>query len=246
MQLRAQYWGTPTGKRFRRPIFRITVLFVGEKTSVARQLGRGREIAAHNEQVRRTGVGKLAELRATDLDEGLAQKRYRTFTEETFEALNGLRRDFHYHFINADGPLAEVEKNIIAEFQYQSSLELGQATYDIIHGIPLASEVTRHARQELVRRLDAYEHAAAPQFKAVAAFIGAEVVPVIVRHALSGRCVVKSANALFQDPTTIDMVLDTLAERGYQAVHEDVSAEMGLGLHRFEIRFHPPELRRGH
>ena len=66
MQLRAQYWGTPTGKRFRRPIFRITVLFVGEQTSVERQLCRGREIVAHNEQVRRTGVGELAELRPTD------------------------------------------------------------------------------------------------------------------------------------------------------------------------------------
>ena len=58
------YWGTPTGKRFRRPIFRITVLFVGEQTSVERQLSRGREILAHNEQVRRTGVGALIELRA--------------------------------------------------------------------------------------------------------------------------------------------------------------------------------------
>ena len=38
MQLRAVYWGTPTGKRFRRPIFRITVLFVGEQTSLERQL----------------------------------------------------------------------------------------------------------------------------------------------------------------------------------------------------------------
>jgi adenylate kinase len=241
MQLRAQFWGTPTGKRFRRPIFRITVLFVGEKTSIERQLGRGRAIAAQNEEVRRTGVGTLSELRATDLDETLARKRYRTFTEETYDALNSLRRDFHYHFVNADAPLAEVEKSIIAEFQYQSSLELGQATYDIIHGIPLASEVTQHARQELVRRLDSYEHAAAPLFRRVAAFIEAEVVPVIVRHALSGRCVVKSANDLFQEPAAIDMVLDTLAERGYQAVHEDLSG----GLQRFEIRFHPPELRRG-
>jgi adenylate kinase len=241
MQLRAQFWGTPTGKRFRRPIFRITVLFVGEQTSISRQLGRGRAIAAHNEEVRRTGMGELADLRPTDLDEALARKRYRTFTEETFEALTSLRRDFHYHFVNADAPLAEVEKSIIAEFQYQSSLELGQATHDIIHGIPLASEVTRHARQELVRRLDSYEHAAAPLFRQVAAFVESEVVPVIVRHALSGRCVVRSANPLFQEPTAIDMVLDTLAERGYQAVHEDLAS----GLQRFEIRFHPPELRRG-
>ncbi len=259
MQLRAQYWGTPTGKRFRRPIFRISVLFVGEKTSVERQLGRGRAIVAHNEQVHRTGVGELLELRATDADEALARKRYRTFTEETFEALTGLRRDFHYHFVNADAPLAEVERNIIAEFQYQSSLELGQATYDIIHNIPLASEVTRHARQELVRRLDAYEHATAPLFKTVAAFIEAEVVPVIVRHPLSGRCVVKTTNPLLDDPSAIDMALDTLAERGYHALHEEVrtavpcTIDRATGaiqcedriLHRFEIHFHPPELRRG-
>jgi len=259
MQLRAQYWGTPTGMRFRRPIFRITVLFVGEETSVERQLGRGRALATHNEQVRRTGVGEIIEPRPTDVDEALARNRYRTFKEQTFDALASLRRDFHYHFVNADAPLGEVEKSIIAEFQYQSSLELGQATYDIIHHIPLASEVTRHARQELVRRLDAYEHAAAPLFRAVAAFIEAEVVSVIVRHALSGKCVVKSTNALFADPTTIDMVLDTLAERGYHAVHEEqhtalpcaIDRETGAircedrVVHRFEIHFHPPELRRG-
>src|SRR5258708_6772829 len=53
MQLRSTYWGTPTGKRFRRPIFRITVLLGGEQTSLERQLRRGREISAHNEEVRR-------------------------------------------------------------------------------------------------------------------------------------------------------------------------------------------------
>src|SRR4051794_21166427 len=197
MQLRALYWGTPTGKRFRRPIFRITVLFVGEQTSLDRQLRRGREIIAHNEQVRRTGVGELLELRPTDVDETLARNRYRTFKEQTYEALTSLRRYFHYHFVNADAPLSEVEASINAEFQYQSSLELGLQTFDIIHRIPLASDVTRHARQELVRRLDSYEHAAAARFKEVAAFIEAEVVPAIVRHALAGRCVVKTNNPLF-------------------------------------------------
>src|SRR5882672_4431417 len=179
MQLRTTYWGTPTGKRFRRPIFRITVLFVGEQTSVERQLGRGREIIAHNEKVRRTGVGEVVELRATDIDEALARNRYRTFKELTYEALMSLRRHFHYHFVNADAPLADVERSINDEFQYQSSLELGHATHDIIHHLPLAAEVTLHARQELVRRLDAYEHAAAPLFKQVAAFIETDVVPVI-------------------------------------------------------------------
>ena len=73
--------------------------------------------------------------------------------------------------------------------------------------------MTRHARQELVRRLDAYEHASAPLFKKVAAFIETQVVPVIVRHALAGRCLVKTDDALFQDETAVDMMLDTLTER---------------------------------
>ena len=259
MQLRARYWGTPTGKRFRRPIFRITVLFVAEQTSVDRQLRRGREISAHNEQVRRSGVGELLELRPTDVDEELARNRYRTFKERTYEALTSLRKNFHYHFINADAPLTEVERSIKAEFQYQSSLELGQSTHDIIHRIPVASEVTLYARQELVRRLDSYEHAAAPLFEKVAAFIEAQVVPIIVRHALAGRCLVKTDEALFQDATAVDMVLDTLAERGYHAVYEEhrIAVPRTLDLqtgeitcqdraqHSFEIRFHPPEIRRG-
>jgi adenylate kinase len=260
MELRTKYWGTPIGKRFRRPIFRITVLFVGEQTSIDRQLKRGRDIQAHNEQVRRTGVGDLLELRPTDIDEELARNRYRTFKERTYEALTSLRRHFHYHFVNADAPLAEVERSINAEFQYQSSLELGQQTYDIIHHIPLASEVTRHARQELVRRLDSYEHAAPARFKEVAAFIEAQVVPVIVRHALSGRCIVKTDASLFQDATAVDMLLDTLAERGYHAFYEERRvpvprrADRDTGAiacedrveHAFEIRFHTPEIRRGH
>jgi adenylate kinase len=260
MQLRTTYWGTPTGKRFRRPIFRITVLFVGEQTSVERQLSRGREILAHNEQVRRTGVGDLVELRPTDVDETLARNRYRTFKDLTYDALTSLRRHFHYHFVNADAPLGEVERSINAEFQYQSSLELGQQTYDIIHHIPVVSEVTLHARQELVRRLDAYEHATSATFKEVAGFIEAHVVPVIVRHALAGRCVVKTNNPLFRDATAIEMLLDTLAERGYHAVYEERrtpvprSFDLGTGaitcedrvMHTFEIRFHPPEIRRGH
>ena len=259
MQLRALYWGTPTGKRFRRPIFRITVLFVGEQTSVERQLSRGREIRAHNEKVQSTGEGSLMELRPTDVDEALARNRYRTFKELTYEALTSLRRHFHYHFVNADAPLKEVEKSINAEFQYQSSLELGQSTFDIIHGIPVASELTLYARQELVRRLDSYEHASAPLFKEVAAFIETHFVPVIVRHALAGRCVVKTGSALFEDPTAVDMVLDILSERGYHAVYQERRTPVPQRFdpqtgaiacqdriqHMFEIRFHTPEIRRG-
>lgn len=259
MQLRSSHWGTPMGKRFRRPIFRITVLFVGEQTSVNRQLNRGREIRAHNEQVQRSGAGTPLELRPTDVDESLARNRYRTFKEMTFEALTSLRKHFHYHFVNADAPLQDVERSINAEFQYQSSLELGQATFDIIHHIPVASELTLYARQELVRRLDSYEHATAPLFKEAAAFIEQHAMPIIVRHVLAGRCVVKTDHALFESDVAVDMVLDILSERGYHAVYQEqrlpvpqrLDAQTGTITcqdriqHTFEIFFHPPEIRRG-
>lgn len=260
MQLRSSHWGTPMGKRFRRPIFRITVLFVGEQTSVERQLRRGREILAHNERVRRSGVGTALELRPTDVDEALARNRYRTFKEMTYEALTSLRKYFHYHFVNADAPLQDVERSINAEFQYQSSLELGQATFDIIHHIPVASELTLYARQELVRRLDSYEHATAPLFRQAAAFIEQKVMPIIVRHVLAGRCVVKTDHTLFESEVAVDMVLDVLSERGYHAVYQEHRVPVPQTLdtrtgtitcqdriqHTFEIFFHPPEIRRGH
>jgi hypothetical protein len=63
---------------------------------------------------------------------------------------------FFYHLINAQGPVSEVEQNIIKELKYQSSLELEPATFEIVRGIPLANEIVVHARQELVRRLDGY------------------------------------------------------------------------------------------
>jgi len=80
-----------------------------------------------------------------------------------------------------------------------------------------------------------------------------------VRHALAGRCVVKTDSALFGDATAVDMVLDILAERGYHAVYQEQrtpipqSVALKTGAitcqdrieHTFEIRFHPPEIRRG-
>jgi len=42
-------------------MFHIMVLFVDEAESVARQLKRGRQVVAHNEEVIRSGVGELWE-----------------------------------------------------------------------------------------------------------------------------------------------------------------------------------------
>lgn len=260
LELRSEFYKTPFGPDFRRPLFRITVLFVDEQTSVERQLLRGQEIEKHNQQVKRTGMGKLIELRPTDVDEELARNRYRTFKEQTYEALTSLKKHFHYHFINAQAPLEEVEANIINEFQYQSSLELGHDTYDIIHHIPVASEIIVHARQELVRRLDNYEHRHADLFRHTVSVIDQEFIPAIRRHAVAGRAHIHTRNAVFDDPLAIDIVIDTLSERGYRVMHErevrpvPQSIDPSTGriscedrvTHRFEVQFHPPEIRRGH
>ena len=112
-QLRREFYRTPLSIHFRQPTIHIMVLFVDERESVARQLKRGREIQAHNDEVKRTGIGELQEIRPTDYDEALAQRRYRVFKEQTWAALQSLKEIFYYHFINAEGSIAEVEQNIL-------------------------------------------------------------------------------------------------------------------------------------
>lgn len=260
LELRREFFNTPIGPKFRRPIFRITVLFVDEGTSIARQLSRGEVVAAHNAEVRAKGEGELWEERATDFDESLARGRYQTFKDQTYDALLSLRENFHYHWVNAQGPVEEVQRNIANEFSYQSSLELGHDTYDNIHRLPLASAIILHARQELVRRLDHYQHRYEELFTKVISVVEAEFVDVIRRHAITGRALIKTQNPLFDEQMAVDMVIDSLSERGYHvmydqdrvAIPERVDTKTGFiqclerRIHRFEVTFKPPEIRRGH
>jgi adenylate kinase len=128
--LHDEFARTPLAIHFRRPTIHAMVLFVSESTSVSRQLGRGREIAEHNRKVAETGIGTPIELRATDLSEELVRRRYQVFKEQTWTALTSLRQLYHYHFVNAEGPIAEVQANILKELKYQSSLELDPRTFE--------------------------------------------------------------------------------------------------------------------
>src|SRR6478735_1311511 len=128
--LRRDFSATSEAAHFKQPIFHIMVLFVDEAESIARQMKRGREVLAHNEEVRRSGLGELWEERATDFDPALARNRYRVFKEKTYDALVSLKEIFHYHFINAQAPLELVHENIVRELEYQSSLELDPRTFD--------------------------------------------------------------------------------------------------------------------
>ncbi|MDR1279433.1 MAG: nucleoside monophosphate kinase, partial [Opitutaceae bacterium] len=198
--LRREFYRTPLGMHFRQPTIHIMVLFVDEKTSVERQLKRGLEIKKYNEEVRRTGVGELQEERATDYDVELAKHRYRIFKEQTWEALQSLKEIFHYHFVNAQGAIAEVEQNILKELQYQSSLELDPLTHDRLRSIPVAEEIIVHARQELVKRLDEYELNHADLFAKVVAFIEKKIIPIVLCHAISGVALINSEDSLLNDP----------------------------------------------
>jgi adenylate kinase len=226
IQLRRDFSGTPKAHHFRQPTFHIMVLFVDEAESIERQLKRGRETLARNAEVRQSGVGKLEEERNTDFDPELARNRYRTFKEKTYDALVSLRQIFHFHFINAQAPIDIVQRNIIHELEYQSSLELDPRTYDTLRHIPLADEIVQSARQELVNRLDSYQVEHPKLLREVVNFIQDKMMPIVKRYAVSGRAMINTEDTLFRNPTAIAILIDIYSERGFRA---------NVDIHRVEI-----------
>ncbi|HAT10053.1 MAG TPA: adenylate kinase [Planctomycetes bacterium] len=259
LDLRSAARGTPKAAFFAKPIFQIVVLYVEEKESVERQLKRGRAIIAANQRVRETGEGVLQEERATDMAEDACRKRYRVFMEQTYHVLQSLKQHFHFHVINAQGDLGSVERAIIQEFQYQSSLELDEETFDAIHHIPLASEIVQAARQHLVERLEGYQRDQATLFRRVIETIERDFVPAIVLHAITGLAKITSDNELFADPQAIAMLVDVLNERGYRTTATVETREVPTRIdpathyvictrkprYRFELRFAGSQIRRG-
>ncbi len=240
ISLRREYSNTPQAHRFRQPTFHIMVLFVDEAESINRQLKRGRETLVRNAEVRQSGVGELEEERNTDFDPELARNRYRTFKEKTYDALVSLKQIFHYHFINAQAPIEVVQQNIIRELAYQSSLELDPRTYDTLRHIPLADEIVREARQELVNRLDGYQVEHPQLLKSVVDFIQSKMMPIIKRYAVSGRAMINTEEKLFTDPVAITILIDIFSERGFRAsvdIHrQEVPERFDLATGKIETR----------
>jgi adenylate kinase len=257
-QLSREYRETPLAINFRKPTVHVMVLFVDEKTSIERQLSRGREVAEWNARALAEGK-ELREERATDLDIDAARRRYRVFKDETWEALQSLKEIYHYHFVNAQGSVESVEQNIKQELDYQSSLELDPETYDAVKRLPLASDLITHARQELVRRMDSYQLEHRRLFHKVIRLIEERFIPIVIRHAIPGLAIVNSEDAVFDDPLALAMVIDIFGERGYRAVANVNRAEVPESfdlqtgkitcstkrIYRFQIRFAGSEIRRG-
>lgn len=260
IELRSEYQDTPHASAFPQPIFRVVVLFVDEHTSIERQLKRGREVLEHNKNVKETGIGELQEERVTDFDEELARNRYRVFKEKTYRALESLKQVFHYHFIQTDVDFQKAEENISRELQYQSSLELDQKTYDRIRGIPLAETIIMHARQELVKRLDDYALLHSELFNQITLFISGELMPVVLRHAISGRAEINTETDLLDSNLARSMLIDIFSERGYHAAidvrkvhvpdHFDPATSqifcIKKNVYKIGVTFQGCEIRRGH
>ena len=257
--LRRDFYHTSLGMYFRQTTIHIMVLFVDEHTSVERQLKRGLEVKTHNKKVRRTGIGELLEERSTDYDPALAKRRYLVFKAQTWDALQSLKEIVHYHFITAQGDVHEVEQNILKELQYQSTLELDSRTHDILRVVPVASEIVVHARQEMVKRLDAYAFEQADLFGRLVGFIDKKIVPIIIRHAISGVALVNTEDTILDDPVALAMLIDVFSERGYHAavdlhrieIPESFDVKTGVikcrlkKVFRIQIRFSGSEIRRG-
>ncbi len=259
ISLRREFADSSELVNFKQPVFHIMVLFVEEPESVARQLKRGRQTIAHNEDVTRSGVGELWEERPTDFNEQLARNRYRVFKEQTYDALVSLKQIFHYHFINAQASLKVVQENVLRELEYQSSLELDPRTFHVLRKIPLASDIVSHARRDLVLRLDEYESEHAELFHAVVDFIELKIMPIIVRHAISGHANINSEDSLWEDNLALAMLIDVFSERGFRAsvdiTRHNVPTRFDLKtgeieyhqkkVFRIAVRFRGSEIRRG-
>ncbi len=150
-----------------------------------------------------------------------------------------------------------MQANIARELEYQSSLELDPSTFDRLRGLPLASEIVQHARQDLVRRLDSYEVEQSEIFERVVAFVEDKMMPIVARHAVSGIANINSEELLFEDPAALAMLIDVFTERGFHAtvdvtrVGVPLRVDLQTGkihseekkVFRFSVRFRNPEIR---
>jgi len=238
VSLQQKYAGTELEEKFQRPAFRMIVLYVNETESVRRQLARGKRTEENNEKVKQTGLGEVKEVRSTDISVAAARKRYKVFSEQALEALQSLKQEFPYHVIDASGSVEDVEKEIIQELSYQSSMELKHETYEAIRPIPTAKNIVSNARQQLVQRLDAYQHSDKEMFHSVIEAIHHVFIPVFRRHALSGACRVVMHDdeiyfAVINSEKAVSMIVDILADRDFSVIGVE-RKEYGI---MFDVRF---------
>ena len=94
-----------------------------------------------------------------------------------------------------------------------------------------------------------------PSFK----FIENRIIPIVLRHAISGTAHINTEDELLDNPVALAMLIDVFSERGYHAgvdIHRieiPDHLELATGkltcrtkkVYRIEIRFQGSEIRRG-
>jgi adenylate kinase len=234
--LRKEFIGTPLGPFFRRPAFRVCVLFVNQNESMTRQRNRAIKVLEENKKAEENGFGTKSKPRDTDIDERKLEQRYLIFKQH-FSTLERLREHFAFSLIDASGNVPDVEKKIRKEFQYQSTLELGEDTYDSIMTVPLVTDIQKNARQELVRRLDHYMTYNKDLFNISLDIIKQQLMPSIKRHANVGSVVIRvKSRELEKNQACIDMILDIMTERGYYISFEEIEEKLPLSIDRETFR----------
>ncbi|MDR0351620.1 MAG: nucleoside monophosphate kinase [Puniceicoccales bacterium] len=99
----------PAGKDLK---ISVITLIVDEKSSIERQLHRGKMAKIHNESVEENKVGELQEIRKTDTNPQLARDRYQTFLDQTKDALDFMKDMFGAHEISTIGSFEETKDRI--------------------------------------------------------------------------------------------------------------------------------------
>ena len=110
-----------------------------------------------------------------------------------------------------------------------------------------------------MKRLDGYELESRELFAKVVVFIERKIMPIVLRHAISGVAHINTEDPILDDPLALAMLIDVFSERGYHAVvdihrvdvPERFDVETGVikcitkKVYRIQIRFQGSEIRRG-
>jgi len=117
-------------------------------------------------------------------------------------------------------------------------LELDPRTFQRVRALPLAEELVVHGRQEMVKRLDSYELEHTELLSQIVELVSTKFMPIITRHALSGRAHVNSEDPIFNEPLAIPMLID-LYQQGRLDLDRFVSET--ISIDDVEEAFHKME-----
>ncbi|DBA76165.1 hypothetical protein WJX77_008047 [Trebouxia sp. C0004] len=219
LELHNKHADGPEEWQYPRPSFKVVVLYVEMEESVKRQMLRATMATQHNKRAADAGSEDIWNVRTTDVDAAKCRRRYEVFRAH-YATILRLKQYFPFSLIDAMGGLEDTRAQISRELRYQSSLDLDEATYAAIRHLPLAQDLVRASRQQLVHRLDTYSKRHHKIFMEVVRIIDNEAVPLLKRCSLAGHATLKSPARVFSDhPLAADMCIDILSDRGFCVAH---------------------------